>query len=79
VLPKLLNALQHLFLHYAASVEIMFQDKLYGQTMRWISNHCDLSQTRRSIAGTKASYIAPWLWKDEDEQEEEEEEERIVW
>lgn len=26
------------------------------------------------MAGTKASYITPWLWKDEDEQEEEEEE-----
>lgn len=25
------------------------------------------------MAGTKASYITPWLWKDEDEQEEEEE------
>lgn len=78
VLPKLLHELQHLFLHYAASVEIMFQDKLYGQTIRWISNHCDLSQSRRSIAGTKASYIAPWLWKDEDDEQEEEEEHRLV-
>ncbi|EDP53663.1 mitochondrial chaperone (BCS1), putative [Aspergillus fumigatus A1163] len=78
MLPKLLHELQHLFLHYAASVEIMFQDKLYGQTIRWISNHCDLSQSRRSIAGTKASYIAPWLWKDEDDEQEEEEEHRLV-
>lgn len=64
-LPGLFHRVGTFFLRYAASVEIMFQDALYGQTMDWISKHEHLSQTRRSVAGTKTNYTSAWRRKDE--------------
>lgn len=64
VLPKLFDRLQHWFLQYAVSVEIMYQDTLYGQTMEWISKHHHLSRARRSIAGTKTNYDSAWRVED---------------
>jgi chaperone BCS1 len=64
-LPVLFHGVQTCLLRYAASVEIMFQDTLYGQTMDWISKHEYLSHTGHSIAGTRTNYNSPWQMKDE--------------
>ncbi|KAJ6016379.1 hypothetical protein N7540_010970 [Penicillium herquei] len=73
-LPGLLSRLENCLLRHAASVEIMFQDALYGQTMDWVSKHSSLSQTKRSIAGTRTNYISPWFNKEKEGGEENDEE-----
>ncbi|KAJ5917495.1 hypothetical protein N7466_011049 [Penicillium verhagenii] len=73
ILPKLFHQFQNLVLHYAASVDIMYQDPLYDLAMAWIAGHDQLNQTRCSIAGTKTSYNSPFrsLKFEEDKEEQE--------
>jgi chaperone BCS1 len=73
VLPKLFQQSRNWVLHYATSVRVMYQDPLYDPLVAFIAGQAELNQTRRSIAGTKASYNSPFrrLQVEEDEKQEE--------
>ncbi|KAJ6008521.1 hypothetical protein N7540_012497 [Penicillium herquei] len=68
VLPGIFYRARGCCMRYATSVDIMFQDELYSQTLHWISKHHS-EKTTRLIAGMKTSYNSPWRQEDTSDME----------
>lgn len=56
--------LQSFFLLLATSVEIRYNDSLYNDTMRWVSNQSSLNHTKRSVGSTRKNF-ATTMWDDD--------------
>lgn len=58
------DRLQSFFLLLATSVEIRYNDSLYNDTMRWVSNQPSLNHTKRSVGSTRKNF-ATAMWDDD--------------